>query len=284
MTPDPSKMKAALVGLAVGDALGTTLEFGPGTSDESHRDLIGGGPFKMPPGGWTDDTSMALCLAESLLECGGFDAADLMERFCRWWKEGYLSHDGRCFDIGTTTTRALHRFITDGEAFAGDPSPEAAGNGSLMRLAPVAIYFAYNRSQAADVAREQSRTTHAAPQCLAACGEFSDLLIDAFHGTASVSSHHDPNTVSASGYVVDTMEAALWAVARTDSFEDALIKAVNLGDDADTVGAVTGQLAGAIYGYEAIPDRWLNQLLWRDRIETLAESLIEQAPPAKEAD
>lgn len=279
MSLDPSKMKAALVGLAVGDALGTTLEFGPGTPDESHCDLIGGGPFNMPPGGWTDDTSMALCLAESLIEKDGFDAYDLMDRFCRWWKEGYLSHNGRCFDIGFTTRRALYRFTTDGEPFAGDPSPEAAGNGSLMRLSPVSIYFCNDRGKAAEVARDQSKTTHAAPQCLDACAEFSGLLISAFEGNAKVVSHHDPMTVSASGYVVDTLEAAMWAVARTDSFEGALIKAVNLGDDADTVGAVTGQLAGAIYGYEAIPDRWLERLVWREKIEDLAATLVSQAPP-----
>lgn len=267
-------MKAALVGLAVGDALGTTLEFGPRIADESHRDLIGGGPFEMPPGGWTDDTSMALCLAESLIACSGFDARDLMERFCRWWQEGHLSHNGRCFDIGLTTQRALYRFKTEGEPFAGDRSPETAGNGSLMRLAPVSIFYSSDKAKAADVARKQSETTHAAPQCLAACAEFSDLLIDAFHGRAKVVSHHDPNTVSASGYVVDTLEAALWAVARTDSFEEALIKAVNLGDDADTVGAVTGQLAGALYGFDSIPARWLDRLVWRDEIEALADALI----------
>ena len=270
-------MKAALVGLAIGDALGTTLEFGPRNTKESHRNMLGGGPFDMPPGGWTDDTSMALCLAESLMRCHGFDPADLMRRFCNWWQVGYLSHNGVCFDIGNTTRAALHRFLTDGNAFAGDPSSEAAGNGSLMRLAPVAIYYAAERTQAEEIARQQSATTHAAPQCLAACAEFCGLLIDAFEGTATIVSHHTDETVSSSGYVVDTLEAAIWSVATTDSFENALIRAVNLGDDADTVGAVTGQLAGAVYGFEAIPDRWLQALVWRDKIEATADSLIAQA-------
>lgn len=277
MAADLSRMKAALVGLAVGDALGTTLEFGPRNEAESHRDMLGGGPFHMPPGGWTDDTSMALCLAESLLRAGGFDPADLMRRFCNWWQVGYLSHTGDCFDIGNTTRTALLRFLTDGNPFAGDPSPETAGNGSLMRLAPVAIYYAGDRPQAAEIARQQSATTHAAPQCLAACAEFCGLLIDAFEGKAKPASPLARETVSSSGYVVDTLEAAVWAVATTDSFEAALVRAVNLGDDADTVGAVTGQLAGALYGMKAIPKRWLKTLLWRDRIEELADQLIAQA-------
>jgi len=134
-----SRLQGCLLGLAVGDAVGTTLEFKPPGSFEAIDDMVGGGPFRLAPGQWTDDTSMALCLAESLLHCDGFDAADQMRRYCDWWRNGYLSSTGRCFDIGNTVANALHRFEASGDPFSGDTSPFSAGNGSLMRLAPVAI-------------------------------------------------------------------------------------------------------------------------------------------------
>ena len=133
------RYRGALLGLAVGDALGTTLEFkAPGTF-KPITDLVGGGPFGLKPGQWTDDTSMALCLAESLIEKRGFDPKDQMDRYCRWWKEGYLSSTGTCFDIGITVKTALAHYLRSGEPFAGSTDPFTAGNGSLMRLAPVAI-------------------------------------------------------------------------------------------------------------------------------------------------
>ena len=123
-----------MIGLAVGDAVGTTVEFkAPGTFAPV-SDMVGGGPFGLRPGQWTDDTSMALCLAESLIECGGFDARDQMERYVRWWREGHLSSTGKCFDIGNTTRAALSRFEKTGDPFAGSTEPNVAGNGSLMRL------------------------------------------------------------------------------------------------------------------------------------------------------
>jgi ADP-ribosyl-[dinitrogen reductase] hydrolase len=148
-----------------------------------------------------------------------------------------------------------------------------------MRLAPVAIYYCNCRSQAVEIAHQQSATTHAAPQCLSICADFCEMLIDAFEGHADLVSHHTRETVRSSGYVVDTFEAAVWAVSTTGTFEDALVRAVNLGDDADTVGAVTGQLAGALYGFDAIPDRWLSTLVWREEIEATADALIAQAVP-----
>ena len=135
------RFRGCLLGLAAGDALGTTLEFRPPGSFEPIDDMVGGGPFRLRPGQWTDDTSMALCLAESLLECGGFDAADQMRRYVRWWREGYLSSTGRCFDIGNTVRAALSRFVGDGDPYAGSTDPRSAGNGSLMRLAPVPMTF-----------------------------------------------------------------------------------------------------------------------------------------------
>ena len=130
------RYRGALLGLAAGDALGTTLEFRAPWTFQPLTDMVGGGPFQLAPGQWTDDTSMALCLAESLVECQGFDPTDQMRRYLRWYREGYLSSTGTCFDIGLTTRAALRRFEQSGEPFAGETSPHAAGNGSLVRLAP----------------------------------------------------------------------------------------------------------------------------------------------------
>ena len=156
------RFRGCLLGLAAGDALGTTLEFrSPGTF-EPIDDMLGGGPFGLQPGQWTDDTSMALCLATSLIERGGFDARDQMERYVRWWREGYLSSKGYCFDIGNTVSDALSRFERDGDPYAGSTDPQTAGNGSLMRLAPLPMYFGGNATEAIRMAAASSQTTHGA--------------------------------------------------------------------------------------------------------------------------
>ena len=172
----------ALLGLAVGDALGTTLEFTRRDAHEPVTDMIGGGPFGLAPGQWTDDTSMALCLADSLLANGGLDEADLMRRFVRWWRDGENSCTGDCFDIGNTVSAALGAFERDGVALAGSLGHWSAGNGSLMRLAPVALFWHDDRQAGEDAARRQSLTTHGAPAAVEACGHFAGLLIDAIEG------------------------------------------------------------------------------------------------------
>ena len=131
------RYRGALLGLAAGDAVGTTLEFKPPGTFEPITGMVGGGPFRLDPGQWTDDTSMALCLAESLITQQGFDPADQMARYVRWWREGHLSSNGTCFDIGGTVRGALSRFEISGEPFSGSTDPQSAGNGSIMRLAPV---------------------------------------------------------------------------------------------------------------------------------------------------
>jgi len=282
-----------LLGLAVGDALGTTLEFTRRDAHPLHTEMTGGGPFHLAPGQWTDDTAMALALADSLMSCQGFDPHDLMTRFVRWRKEGAYSCTGTCFDIGITTQQALARFIRNSDPFAGSTDPDDAGNGSLMRLAPVALFALPDAALADQLARDQSRVTHAAAQAVEACAYFVQLLREATLGQADVLRprtwsgdpaiaaiaagswrHKARYQIRSSGYVVHTLEAALWAIGTTTSFEDALILAVNLGEDADTVGAVTGQLAGALYGASAIPERWLHQLAWNDRIKRAAEATL----------
>ena len=176
------RAKGALVGLALGDALGTTLEFAGRDTKPTVTDLVGGGPFRLAAGEWTDDTSTALCLADSLLERGQLDVRDLMERFLRWYDEGHNSVTGECFDIGVTTARALQTFRDTGEPLSGSTDPQSAGNGSVMRLAPVAIRWWHDRSEARAAARLQSRTTHGAVQAVEACALFAELLIEAIAG------------------------------------------------------------------------------------------------------
>ena len=290
------RAQGALIGLALGDALGTTLEFSTRDTLPPVTDLVGGGPFELAPGEWTDDTSMALCLADSLLERNGLDARDLVERFCRWHEEGYNSVTGECFDIGVTTCEALRSYRATGEPLSGSTDPRSAGNGSLMRLAPVAIRWWHDRAAAVAAARLQSRTTHGAAQAVEACALFAELLVEAIAGATKEGALRDRmwnrdaevaavaagswrnkarDDSSSSGYVLHTLEAALWCVGRSESVADALVLAANLGRDADTVGAVTGQLAGALWGTAGAPAAWLDKLAWRERIEALAARLFE---------
>ena len=173
----------ALLGLAVGDAVGTTLEFSSRDTQPPLTDMVGGGPFQLKPGQWTDDTSMALALAYSLLRGDAFDPRDCMTRFVNWYRWGDNSCTGECFDIGATTAEALQRFERSGDPFAGSTSPLSAGNGSLMRLSPVAIWgVGRDEEEVAETARLQSRLTHGAAECLDACAGFALLTLRAISG------------------------------------------------------------------------------------------------------
>ena len=167
------------MGLAAGDALGKTLEFEPPGSFTPIDDMIGGGPFLLEPGQWTADTSMALCLAASLIERDGFEPADQMERYVRWRDEGYVSSSGVCFDIGYTVNGASSHFVDTGEPIAGSTDPLSAGNGSLIRLAPVPMFFGYDASEANSKSEDSSRTTHATEEAVDACRYFGSLPVGA---------------------------------------------------------------------------------------------------------
>ncbi len=300
------RAQGSLLGLAVCDALGTTLEFRrPGTFAPI-TDIVGGGPFQLKPGHWTDDTSMALCLAESLVERQGFDAADQMKRYLRWFREGILSSTGHCFDIGRTTADALCSYEKTGNPFSGPVSPQTAGNGSIMRLAPVPLFFAAEPQAAIDFSGESSRTTHGAAEAVDACRYYGGLIVGALHGAGKqelLSTRYSPVAglwercpltpgirniadgsfktkqppqIKGSGYVVESLEAALWAFYHSDNFKQGALLAVNLGDDADTTGAVYGQLAGAYYGRDGIPEEWLQKIWLREHVERLATALTAQ--------
>jgi ADP-ribosyl-[dinitrogen reductase] hydrolase len=290
------RFRGCLLGLAAGDAVGTSVEFMPRGSFKPLTDMVGGGPFHLKAGQWTDDTSMALCLAESLATCQGFDAQDQMQRYLDWYRHGKWSSTGTCFDIGGATRAALERFQATGEAFSGSTNPQSAGNGSLMRLAPVALYFAYSLEEAWHYAGESSRTTHAVQECVDACALFAGMLVLALHGKEKTAilaepadltlqsekiraiargdyQHKSEAQIRGSGYVVEALEAALWCFWNTQTFAEAILAAVNLGDDADTTAAICGQLAGAYYGESGIPADWLERLYLRQEIGALAERL-----------
>ncbi len=289
------RFRGCLLGLAAGDAVGTTVEFKRRGSFQPVTDMVGGGPFDLEPGQWTDDTSMALCLATSLVECRGFDAKDQMDRYVKWSQEGYLSSTGECFDIGGTVSSALARYKRTGQPLAGSADPQQAGNGCIMRLAPVPMWFYPDVESMERYAAESSRTTHGTAECLDACRLLARVLYrafdgqpkqdvlfadDAFSGAPKVQAiargdyrHKTRDGVRGTGYVVDGLEAALWCVWTADTFEDAVLEATNLGDDADTTAAVAGQVAGAIYGVDGIPARWREKVAMRDLIVDLADRL-----------
>lgn len=295
-----------LVGLATGDALGTTLEFRAPGSFTPIDNIVGGGPFRLAPGQWTDDTSMALCLAESLIARSGFDPKDQCERYVNWMKNGHLSSNGTCFDIGNTVSSALRKFGNTGDPFSGPDGKFDAGNGSIMRLAPIPMFYAPDPDQAIHFSGESSRTTHQTATCIDACrylggilaallnGESKEtMLAPLFHPTQGAWNQSDlcveiaqvasgsfktkqPPAICGSGYVVESLEAALWAFHHSTNFRDGALLAVNLGNDADTTGAIYGQLAGACYGIQGIPADWRAKISHLDLIKDFATQLHNQ--------
>ena len=301
------RCRGALIGLAVGDALGAAVEFSSPGSFAPVTGYRSGGPHGLKAGEWTDDTSMALALADSIASVG-WDLNDQASRYVEWWKTGKYSVNGRCFDIGITTRSALSKFLANKNALAsGDASERASGNGSIMRLAPVPIghadLYPDNIEELSRLADESSLPTHASEQCRSACRYLATILAALVRGEdrAAVLSpdwkslrllndmkplhpmiqevaqgsfrQKQPPAIEGSGWVVKSLEASLWAFHDADSFEEAVLRAVNLGDDADTTGAVYGQLAGAFYGETGIPEVWRRRVVAGDAIARMAEQL-----------
>lgn len=298
------RIAGSLIGLAVGDALGAAVEFmAPGTF-EPVTEFRSGGPHRLAAGTWTDDTSLALCLAESLIERHGFDLRDQLDRYLSWYRDGHLSATGRCFDIGTTTLTALHRYERTGDPASGLTAEDSAGNGSLMRVAPVPLAYHRDPVRAIDLSGRASTTTHALPVCVDACRYYGGLIVGAMQGVAKDEllaprfspapgywdehpldpridgvaagsfREREPPQIRGRGYVVGSLEAALWAFDRSSSFEEGCLLAVNLGEDADTTGAIYGGLAGASFGINGIPERWRQGLAQADLITRFADDLF----------
>lgn len=289
------RLYGSFLGLAVGDAVGTTVEFRTRDTFEPVTDMVGKGPFNLPAGYFTDDTSMALCLAESLIENPLLDCDDLLQRFSDWYRNGVNSPTGRCFDIGTTTRSAIVNWEKTGSK-VNNTGPWDAGNGSIMRLAPVAIKYYNDEAMACLLAVAQGSSTHGSQECMHSAELLTRVLIRAFNATdknevfnVDVKDYWSGTVkdmlttldvsrdeVKSSGYVIHTLHAALWCFKNTDNFRDAILLATNLGDDADTVAAVTGQIAGAFYGMSGIPSEWLDKLYETERFIELVDKLTNE--------
>ncbi len=303
---DIHQVRGALFGLCTGDALGLPVQFVPRERLRAHpvRGMTGYGTCNKPPGTWSDDSSLTFCLAESL--CEGLDLEDIGQRFVRWVEEGYWSADGRAFDVGRTTLRAVARLKRGVSPYdSGDAGDRSNGNGSLMRILPLALYL-----KALDVevllpwVHMVSAITHAHPVSQMACGIYTVLAIGLLQGCSPSEAYtstpgicldlydREPyrsylprfsrvlngkidslpeEKINSSGYVVDTLEAALWCLLRNGSYRDTVLDGVNLGGDTDTIAAVAGGLAGVHYGLDSIPGKWVRAVARHDEIRLLAD-------------
>jgi ADP-ribosyl-[dinitrogen reductase] hydrolase len=321
MTEQQDRFLGSLVGLATGDALGTTNEFVPQHAVTPVIDIVGGGKFRLLPGMWTDDTSMALCLAESLIEKGGrFDGIDQQERYYKWYMDGHLSSNGKCFDIGKTTRKHLLENLDAKREFHPNVSDGASGNGALMRLAPIPMLYSLVSSTDVAIVKsgDNSMTTHPSEISRDCCRYYAGLIIGAIHGatkeelTSSLyipphlpksywSTHplrdevlavvrdqsfktKSPPDIRNGAFSVDSLEAALWGFHRSNSFEEGALALSSLGDDSDTVAAIYGQLAGAFYGYKGIPSSWRQKITLLPLIVTFANELFHMATQLAEID
>ena len=307
MPTTKQRFEGALLGLATSDALGVPTAFKSPGQFAPVSDMQGGGAFSLAPGVWTKHTSMALCLAESIIETRSFDPTDQLERYLRWWRTGHLSSTGDCIDVDTTMKAALRRFERNQEAYSGSTSFGTAGNGSLTRVVPVALVYVQRPLEALQKASLSSRTTHAAIEPMDACRYLTALILGALRGqpkkvllepryspiadvweksplvplvdavAAGSFREKEPPEITAGSFVVTSLEAALWAFCNSNSFEEGALLAVNLGEDSEAVGAIYGQLAGAYYGVNAIPGRWLERLAKLTLLQDMSQKLFELA-------
>lgn len=288
------RQRGCFYGLAIGDALGAAVEFKKPGKFEPVTGYRDGGPWNLNPGEWTDDTAMALALADSLSR--GFSAQDQLECYKNWYYTGKYSVNNKCFDCGNQTRESITEFARSGKLCAND-SIKNSGNGSIMRLAPIPIKF-YSDPLLETYARESSVTTHGSPLCTSACaylatviaglirGESKDTVLDnrwltldtilklESQITAIANGSFKSGKVKGTGFVVESLEAAVWAFWQSNTFEEAVLSAVNLGDDADTTGAIAGQMAGALYGYSSIPQSLIDGLARKDLIDTYLNPIL----------
>ena len=310
------RMLGGLWGAVVGDALGVPVEFQGREVRKNYpvADMRGYGTYDQPPGTWSDDSSLLLCTTESLID--GFDTARMGELFVRWMKDRYWTPHGVVFDIGNSTRSSIQRMMngTAPEAAGGD-SEYDNGNGSLMRILPVAIYFERSSPSAViSSAHKASALTHRHYMAQAACAfycimvkalleganlhgayELTAYVVQSYYDRLSFSSRQPfshfsrlfsgniadlpEDEIESGGYVVHTLEAGIWCLLNSSSYEEAVLKAVNLGGDTDTTATVAGGLAGVHYGYDAIPEEWLRRIARRNDIQKLFERFIDTVLP-----
>ncbi len=303
-----NKVLDGLFGLCIGDALGLPVQF---LSREVVKrnpvtNMIGYGQFNLPPGSWSDDSSLTFCLSESL--CNGYDIKDIADKFIKWLYEGYWTPFGQSFDKGQSTINAIERLKSEVDPLSsGDNGEYNNGNGSLMRILPLAYYLEdFEINKRFEIVHQISSITHAHPRSQVACGIYIQMCINLLKGsnprisyvemkrkifeyyrmepfkselkyfsrilTEDISRYKE-QAIRSSGYVIDTLEASLWCLINNDSYTDTVLKAVNLGEDTDTTGSVVGGLAGIVYGLDNIPKKWIDQIIKKDEIIDLANRL-----------
>ncbi len=277
----------ALLGLATGDAVAAATQFRRPGRFSPVGDMLGGGPFDLPRGAWSDDTAMALCLADSLLETGGFDAPDQMARYRRWQQQGYLSATDQCVGITAGTARALAKAQWRRQAFSGSHDPEALDPETLSRVAPTVMYYFADAAAATERSAEAARTTCQSAAVLGACRALACALHAALSGgsrsavvaaaEALVGKTSRPAALGQEGSAPAALATALDVFARTHNFRDAVLTAANLGGTSDVVTAAAGALAGAHYGASAIPTLWRNSLMKLQLLESFADRLLAHA-------
>lgn len=300
-----NKKMGLFLGSVVGDVLGAPLEFYR-RDKVNITDISSGGILNMQLGEWTDDTSMSICLAESILE-KGFDLEDQMKKYTLWYRDGKYCTREKCFDIGNATRFAIDRYIETGEYISNNLSRLSSGNGSIMRLSPIPIVYncpenSSNFDKLMFVARESSKTTHPNETCQDACVFLSIILNRALNNESKENiflftneqlnkfkifdenirfialniqkiKEKDRVDISSSGYVVHSLEAAIWSFLNNHNFNDSVLTAANLGDDADTVASITGQISGAYYGLNSINENWIDKIILKDYLFELSEKL-----------
>ncbi len=309
-----SQIIASLWGAAVGDALGVPVEFlsRKDLAAAPVTGMRGEGTHKQPAGTWSDDTSLTLCTLESLLDCDGVDTEDMAERFRRWLVEGYWTAHGQVFDIGIATRQALARFAEGRKPeLCGGRQEYDNGNGSLMRMLPVSLWSQSGATEEAlGLVHRVSRITHGHPRAQMVCGFYSLLAWALLEGAAPLDAlkqawqqaeqeykfHEDfelnwphlhrlsPDVlptlgeadIRSSGYCIHTMEASVWCLLRGEDFPSTVMAAVNLGEDTDTTGCVTGTLAGLRFGMDQVPSAWVEALARRQELDTLFTRFAER--------
>lgn len=297
------RFRGAMLGAAIGDAMGVTNEMLDRASTTDLTQLVGGGICDIDPGGWTDDTAMLLCVSESLISKHGFDANDQMDRFVRWWRYGYMTCAGRTYDVGNTTRLALFAYIQTGDPFSGVQSSHSAGNGALSRVAPIGLYYATQTDMIDQVAAYSSMLTHATVHSIDACRYVAWLVSQFASGVSKNDALSAPwpysalcddiariaqggyrqrsiDQMDASSYVVDMLEIVLCALDTYDDFASGLRVLSSAGGLTTTSCTIYGALAGALYGDDAIPEQWRQALVQRDKIEWYAEELLRVSWPS----
>lgn len=297
------RFQGALFGLATGDALAAPTQMLKRGGFATVHDLIGGGNYDLPRGAWSDDTAMALCLAESLLERHDFDPRDQVARYTRWQQQGHQSATGQCIGITASVARALATAKWRRQTFAGSHDPRQLDPDPLTRVAPAVMYWFAAPATALERAAESARTTCQAPEVLLACRLLAAMLHAALSGQTkeavltppeakslraqgasrvpaiATGSYRgrSPATLKPSGDALDLLEAALWAFHAHSTWREGALAAVNLGGSSDVIAAIYGQLAGAHYGLRAIPLAWRHSLARARDLEELADRLLAEA-------